>query len=148
LVAGKRPTQSEITAALIETYRLAEYRVFRADGPFVLRVGVHSPKLASLLSESESASAAFITAWNPFSRPAEADANEKTLASLREELVASGCPVLNGFGEDPSGRYAGEPSFLAIGINLECAAALGTKYRQNALLWSGLDAVPRLILLR
>ena len=42
----------------------------------------------------------------------------------------------------------GEPSYLVFGLKLEAAKTLGRALRQNAIVWSDVDAVPRLILLR
>ncbi|WP_443025861.1 DUF3293 domain-containing protein [Sphingomonas sp. RB1R13] len=55
---------------------------------------------------------------------------------------------IDGIGCDPNGRWAGEPSFLVLGIVFDQAKALGDQYQQNAILWASEDAVPRLVTLR
>lgn len=57
-------------------------------------------------------------------------------------------PVYRGEGKQPSGDWEGEDSLLVLGINLEDAKAVWIKWGQNAILWSGADGVPQLILLR
>jgi len=45
-------------------------------------------------------------------------------------------------------QLAEEKSFFALGVDLETAKNLGICYQQNAIVWAGADAVPKLILLR
>ena len=54
-------------SSLIKAYEETEYRVTQGH-PFVLRVDVPSPELASLYKAKSASCAAFITACNPFSR--------------------------------------------------------------------------------
>jgi len=55
---------------------------------------------------------------------------------------------LDGFGQDPAGKWTEEESFLVLGISLEAAKKLGNQFEQNAIVWSDSDAVPQLIMLR
>jgi hypothetical protein len=138
---------SQIPDALLDAYRKTQYRVMKGE-PFTLLVGTRSKELAELLARTGCASAAFITAWNPFSEPAALEANVAALAALKADLEGAGCMMLAGLGEDPEKTVSGEPSFLAVGLSLEAAKALGAKYRQNAIVWADADAVPQLVLLR
>lgn len=139
---------SQVPPELIAAYERAVYRVFRGEGSFVLKVGVRSKELAELLSESGRQTACFITAWHPHSEPASVEANARAQAALKWDLKRAGGLLFDGIGEDPAGRRPGEPSFLALGLSLPAARSLGEKYRQNAVVWSGPDALPVLILLR
>jgi hypothetical protein len=56
--------------------------------------------------------------------------------------------VLDAEGADPTGAWPPEPSFFALGINEETARLLGIRYRQDAVLWVGANAIPELLLLR
>jgi hypothetical protein len=47
-----------------------------------------------------------------------------------------------------SNHLSGEASYLIFGLTLEAAKALRTRLEQNAIVWTGADAVPQLILLR
>ena len=151
-------TRPEISAELVAAYRATEYRVRPAAGsgtgsvcPFVLRVDRYSAPLSQLFSASGHRCAAFITACNPFSLPRSLEANHAACGRLRDALIAyvpHPGQIIEGEGSGPSGGWPGEESFLALGLDLETSQALGRKFEQNAIVWAGPDAVPRLILLR
>ena len=69
----------------INAYKATNYRVF-SDPPFVLNIGQPSKLLGRLCEVYGCASAAFITAWNPFSVPTSAKANAAAQARLQDEL--------------------------------------------------------------
>jgi hypothetical protein len=138
---------SEIDSATIAAYRAAHYTV-HAPEQFTLHVGEVSSRLADLMASEKSPCAAFITAWNPFSQVATQAENSAAQQALLGDLVALGVTSFPGFGKDPSGSWPGEESFLVLGLALEQARDLGIKYGQNAILWTGLDACPELVLLR
>jgi hypothetical protein len=64
------------------------------------------------------------------------------------DLEALGLESVAGIGRDNDDPREGEPSFLALGISRRAAESLGRKYRQNAIVFAGEEAVPRLVLLR
>ena len=114
----------------------------------MLTPGRASPELRRLYARYGVASAAFVTAWNPQSEPADDAANATAQIALRAALATHGCTALEAFGADVTGRWPGEPSLLAMGLAESDAIALGRRFRQNAILIAGPDAVPRLVLLR
>jgi len=63
-------------------------------------------------------------------------------------LRRQGMVLTDGTGRHPSNGWAGEASYLALGLSQEAAEAIGVRFEQNAIVWSGSDAVPRLVLLR
>lgn len=69
---------------------------------------------------------------------------DKLIASIKER----GFPYYLGEGKDPSGKWPGEASILILGISLDEAKELGTEWGQNAIIWTGADGVPQLILLK
>ena len=89
-----------------------------------------------------------MTAWNPFSRPLDAEDNAARHAELVDALVARGLAFEPGIGRHPTNGWPGEDSVLVYGLPLDEARALGERFGQNAIVWSGADAVPRLVLLR
>jgi len=93
-------------------------------------------------------SAAFLTAYNPYSRKTNVNVNARAHKALRNDVEKLGVVFYEGTGEDPSGQWKVEPSFLVLGISLEKAKAIGMKHGQNAVVWIDSDAVPQLILLR
>jgi hypothetical protein len=138
---------SVIDPTTLQAYQETEYRVF-ADPRFMLRVGVYQRDLAALHDVSGVSSSCFITAWNPLSLASTEAENAGYQAALAHDLGAQRLTFLEGIGQHPSNQWPGEPSFLVLGISLPDAMALGAKYRQNAVVWCGADAIPQLVLLR
>lgn len=141
------PGVSRVDADTLKAYRETLYRVHGQFG-FTLRIGQPSPALLSVHQRHKVDCSAFLTACNPFSRSLDVAANAVRQAALGRELARRSLSCLPGTGQHPSNGWPGEESFLALGLTLESAKALGTRFEQNALVWSGIDAVPRLILLR
>ena len=130
--------------ALIDAYRATNYRVTEGR-TFTLKVDEPSPELERLYEERGLNSAAFITACNPGSRMVGDAENRQRMERLAADVAALGLTALRGVGEDPAGAWPGEPSFLVLGVSPEQAQDLGRKYGQNAIIWCGPDAVPRLV---
>ncbi len=144
---GEVVSLSAIPDELFKAYRSTHYRVLEPSD-FVFRIGEYSESLALLYKEEDVSSAAFLTAWNPFSRTTEQRLNDKADQKLRDMLQADNIRFLNGMGEDPEGLWSAERSVLALGISLETAIAIGEMYYQNAIVWIAADAVPQLKVLR
>jgi Protein of unknown function (DUF3293) len=138
---------SEIDLATIEAYHATHYTVLTPE-PFVLRVGEVSSRMADILANQKVSCAAFLTAWNPFSRRATEAENAVAQQTLLAELSAVGRRTIPGFGKDPSGLWPGEDSVLVLDLSFKQACNLGLKYSQNAILWVGPNACPELVLLR
>lgn len=132
---------------LILAYKATNFHV-KADPAFILNVGKVSDELKSLYKKYNISNAAFITAWNPYSKSLSDDENRVGNEQLKNELNIRSLNFIDGFGQDPQGQWAGEDSFLVLGINLEASKKLGIQFAQNAIVWSDTDAVPKLILLR
>ncbi|MBF0162422.1 MAG: DUF3293 domain-containing protein, partial [Magnetococcales bacterium] len=113
-----------------------------------LRVGTISPQLAAAHRAHHVESSAFISACNPFSQLLDEAANAARHAAMERQIHQSGLASLPGVGQHPANQWPGEASLLLFGITLEAAKTLGNEWEQNAILWSGADAMPRLILLR
>jgi Protein of unknown function (DUF3293) len=138
---------STIAPSVIDAYSDTEFRVL-GEAPFSLRVGQPCAALVSSLLARRVDCAAFITAANPCSRQLTDLENRESLALLAAELGQRSLHFTPGLGIHPSGNWPGEESFLVYGLALQAAKALGTTFKQNAIVWAGLDAVPRLVLLR
>ena len=134
-------------AATLHAYTQTHYRVL-AEQPFALRIGRHSARLQSLHAAHHTDCSAFVTACNPYSQPWSMARNSAAHQALRTRLAQHGWTCLPGYGRHPAGRWPAERSLLVPGLGLAQAQALGTALRQNALVWAGADAVPRLVLLR
>ncbi|QIQ85714.1 DUF3293 domain-containing protein [Erythrobacter sp.] len=139
---------TELPASLIAAYRATDYWVSLADNRFPLRIGEWSQALADLLRATSARKAVFITAENPFSEATSASANEAAMAGLRRDLEKAGATIFEGYGQGQDTEWPPEASFLALGIGKREGGALGRKYRQNAIVWIGPDAIPELVFLR
>jgi hypothetical protein len=130
-------------SALIAAYLGTDYWVFGAAEP--LRVGEKSAWLAYEYDRHDVQSAVFITGFNPYSVPASAAENSLAQARLRQRLATCGARILDGEGRSRRGDWPPEPSFLALGITLDDAHALGREFGQNAFVMASADAVPALV---
>jgi hypothetical protein len=138
---------STVDPDLIRAYRETHYRVHGAE-PFALLVDVRSAALAAAHKRFRTDRSAYVTACNPFSEDVGAASNAQRHADLGLELARRNLPHIEGIGQHPSNGWPGEPSYLVFGLRLDDAKTLGRALRQNAVLWSDADAMPRLILLR
>lgn len=141
-------TSSGISADLIASYRAADYQAGAGSAAALLHIDQHSESLSQLLAAAGQQCAVFITAYNPCSQPQSLTANQAAHAYLRDELKYLTDQIIEGTSSDPAGTWPPEQSLLALGVELDKSKALGRKFGQNAVVWAGADAIPRLILLR
>lgn len=140
-------SHSDIDAGLIQAYLETHYRVHDAP-PFTMRVDDPSDALAAAHKRHRSVISAFITACNPLSVSVDAATNHHLHTELGKALVRRSLRHLEGVGEHPTNLWPSESGYLIFGLALESAKTLGRDLNQNAIVWSGLDAIPKLILLR
>jgi hypothetical protein len=138
---------SSLPSELIRAYAETEYRV-SGDPRFVLRIDLPSPELLALHARLRVASSAFVTACNPHGQQLPAAGNAARQAELLRAIGQFGLVALPGIGQHPRGDWPGEDSWLIVGLAQADAEALGTRFGQNAIVWAGADAIPRLVLLR
>ena len=138
---------TNIPSDLIEAYRATLFTVLEPR-PLTLRVDHHSAELAELFKEMGVSSAGYLTAWNPYSDETSAAGNEAAQLSLIRSLSLEGYPTLKALGVDPAGEWPGEESVFVPALDVERAKSLGVEFGQNAIVWAGSDAVPKLVLLR
>jgi len=139
--------QTQLSKELVHAYKETIYEVTTIPA-MVLKVGQTSSRLIALHEQHQAPSSAFITAWNPYSDRMSDEENtkrqDKLIASIKEREL----PYYLGEGKDPSGEWPGEASILILGISLDEAKELGNEWGQNAIIWTGADGVPQLILLK
>ncbi len=138
---------SQIDRLTIQAYLETGYHV-HGDAPATLRVGTFCSGLAELHQAHRVDCSAFITACNPYSQVLSERFNTDSQNVLAGELERRALPYIGGMGQHPSNQWLGEASFLVLGLALDAAKTLGVQFEQNAIVWSGSDAVPQLILLR
>lgn len=139
---------SEVPPEKIAAYRKTDYRFREGRDAVTLRIDRRSDELVRLFASSGYACAVFITAFNPYGQAQGIDANEAAHARLGAELRALSACVMEGAGIDSSSAWPEERSYFALGVDLNAASILGKRYRQDAIVWVGTNAVPKLILLR
>jgi hypothetical protein len=139
--------ESAISAGTIQAYCETEYHV-HGKALFVLRIDIPCSELALAHQHHQVECSAYLTACNPFSQVLDGVANAARHAALGLDLSKCSLAFVDGMGEHPSNRWPGEASYLVFGLALEAAKAMGVRWQQNAIVWSGADGVPRLILLR
>ena len=130
---------------IIQAYRDTRYTT---SVGITLIVDSESERLDKLISESDASSAIYITAWNPFSQMMNSDENQELNSLLKSDLLTliDEEKIIDGFGEDPSGKWPGEESFLALGLTKEEGVRLSEKYRQNAFVYHEFGKKTELIL--
>ncbi len=138
---------SAIPPDLIQAYNETGFRILGLQG-FTLRIGSFSNELLVSHKCNRVDCSAFLTACNPYSKELTDKANQERQQELARLLSTRGLKFDEGIGQHLSNQWPGEPSFLVYGLNLESAKKLGAQFEQNAIVWSGADGVPQLVLLR
>ena len=144
--------RSAIPPDLLASYLATVHRLVEPAALTVV-VGRRHHGLVSLMKANRLPSAAFLTAWNPFSRPLSRKRNDAAQARLVADLDRHGLPHFASWGHDAAGEdfpdpWPAEAGRVALGLALDDAARLGRKFGQNAIVWSGLDGMPLLVALR
>ncbi len=129
---------------LIQAFTETDYIVHN-EPPFTLHIGKPCPQLKALMAEHNALSAAFITAWNPFSQNLPAKENQARQNELKATLKRRSLVCIDGIGKHPSNNWPGEVSILVLGLDLEAAKSLARHYEQHAFVWADKTAVPELV---
>jgi len=125
-----------IHPTLIRAYREAKYVVEYLE-PIELRIGRANENIKELLEVFNATTAAFITAFNPYSEVLSDAENEQAQNQLRMDIENLGYEGVLGYGQDIAEEWPREKSFLAVGITESQAEALADKYGQNGYVWIG-----------
>ena len=133
-----------IDPALWEAYEKTHF-IVQSTPEFVLKIGQYSEELKQLFIHRSLSTAAFITAYNPFSQQLSEDENLERQEKLVKEIQSRGLNLLQGLGQDPDHKWEGEPSLLILDIALEAAKKLARTYEQNAFVWCDESCTPQLI---
>ncbi len=136
-----------IAKSLIASYRNTHYQMGTGTDAILLQIDQYSAALAKFLVASQQSGTAIISAYNPGS---QLQSNEDNLAahqSLKHCLNHHSYPMIESLNIDPADIWPAEKSFFVSGLDLDTARSLGRQFNQNAIVWIGGDAIPRLILL-
>lgn len=140
--------QSVIAKDLIASYLCANYQIGTGPDSISLRIDQFSVPLAKLLISSGQSCAAIISAYNPHNLQLSNTKNLAAHESLRNFLDRHSYSIIESLNTDSAGLGPAEKSFFVPGLDLNTAQTLGQQFDQNAIVWIGSDAIPRLILLR
>ncbi len=136
-----------VAVETIAAYRQTHYHV-EGELSATLIIGQRSEALARIHRTYDVTCSAYLTPCNPFSEILTDQANADRTHACGETLLREGHRYLTGVGQHPSSPWPGEASFLVLGLDLAGARRLGQRYEQNAIVWTGKDLMPTLILLR
>lgn len=140
---------SDISPDLIANYYTTHYQIGTGSDRIILRIDQYSEPLLQLFIATNTACAAFISAYNPFSQLRSMKDNLIAHTQLHQQLLFQHPKqIIEGMGIDPSGTWPVEKSWLTLGLDLDTAQTIGQQFNQNAIVWSNIKAIPRLILLR
>ena len=139
---------SAVSPEKVYAYKAADYYISDTSSDFIIRIGVSSEKLRQLHHGTGQNCSIYITAFNPYGAEQNSVDNRSAHVELEGHLRKISPYVFEGFGTDPAGIWAPEASFLALGIDLSTSKLLGKRFKQDAVVWVGADAVPQLIILR
>lgn len=106
------------------------------------RIDETHSELDTLLDERDADQWAYITAWNPASRPLATEDNHARKAHLEQELTAAGYPLYPGEGVPDNDDWEPEKSVLVVGISRQLAVRFGVKYGQNAIVCGRVGEAP------
>lgn len=130
---------------LLRAYRDTDYRV-DVDAGFSIRIGTRCAALDVILSAHGMSEAAFLTAWNPYSKATSEIDNAAAQAHLAAHLTAAGYEFLQGEGVGQGGDWPPEPSLLILGISRQAATEISKSYGQNAYVYVRIGEAAELIL--
>ncbi len=131
---------AELLKAFAETHYIVHH-----ETPFAMHIGQPCPELKSLMANHNALSAAFITAWNPFSENLHAKENKARQNDLKAGIKKRGLICIDGIGKHPSNNWPSEVSLLVLGIDLEAAKSLARHFEKHAFVWAASDGVPKLV---
>ena len=112
-----------------------------------LRIGEENWDLEEFLIDNNVFSWAFISAWNPFSKPLSSSENEIRHEKLKDFTKNKQWVFAEGFGVPQNQNWEAEKSLLILDISRVEAIDLGKKFKQNAIVFGRLNKAPELIFL-
>ena len=140
-------SETERRRVLYRAYRATRYHVNGSGHAFDLAIDQASPMLAGMFLEHGLSDGTYLTAHNPRSRRVEPAHNRAMQSLLLDRIRQSGLTAFEGIGLDPMGAWQAEDSVLILGAGFARACALAREFDQEALVFAGSDAIPRLTLL-
>ena len=131
--------------SLLQAYNNTHYTT--ASG-ITLLIGKSNVELDTFMHTKGFQEAIYMTAWNPFSQALTATENASRNQQLLYELEkrALSFHIEKGVGQDPTGDWPGEESFLVLGMDKDLGYKLALKYEQNAFVYYPRNGVAELVI--
>lgn len=130
---------------LENSYLNANYVAAIPSGRIVIRIGKTNSELDALLRRHNAENWAFVSAYNPFSRPVSENENMRQHANLIDRLKRENVVFYEGSGESPTGDWEPETSLLILNIARKAAIELGKELEQNAIVAGEIEGPPELV---
>ena len=130
-------------AQMVRAYADTSYQAQDNKGEIVIRIGQINPNLALVLQHYKLSGWAYITAVNPQSVLLTKEDNNRRNQLLAQDL--NKYVYLHGHGLPQNDNWLPEPSYLVLGISLQTALKLGSKYKQNAIVYGTKTTKARLV---
>lgn len=127
------------------SYLNANYVVMGPRNRIVVRIGAPNAELDELLRDHEAKSWAFVSAYNPYSRPLSNEENSSRHEALKIRLDRNNMRYFAGYGESPTGDWKPETSLLILNIDRDAAISLGIELEQNAIVAGETGGEPDLV---
>jgi hypothetical protein len=134
---------------LLCAYRATDFVVFRPR--LTIRIGRRCPRLDRLLASQHVGSWAFVTAWNPGSRPLSRKANDmrhrrllRVLDDWKRQLPDGRRAWLPGVGRPHDETWSPEVSVLVLGMSVADARKFGRRFGQVAVITGSRERAARL----
>jgi Protein of unknown function (DUF3293) len=131
--------------SLESVYRATTFRVEAPDGHVGIRVGQKQPKIDALLLRLGATEWAYVTAWNPGSRPVSADQNALAQGELLRIIRDRGFAYYEGDGIPDHEGWLPERSMWIAGISRKEAMELGRQFGQNAIVVGHVGGIAELV---
>ena len=134
-----------IDPALLTAFKNTDFIAELPAGELTISIGVPNANLKVLMDSHGASTAAYITAWNPYSQPTSVEDNHIANISLKDSLQRSGLAFFPCEGRDPTGQWMAEPGFLVLGADRRWLRNLGRRFRQHALVTVARNGRPKLL---
>ncbi len=126
-------------------YHATSYLVHGPESQFTIRIDEKTPALDDLLVRHGTRCWAFVTACNPGSTALAPDENRQRAAELERLVCDAAYPFYPGEGVGDDSAWPPEPSLLILGISSEDAAALASRFGQNAIVTGAIGTAAQLL---
>ncbi|WP_068546495.1 DUF3293 domain-containing protein [Thalassotalea crassostreae] len=132
--------------ALIDNYISTDYMIDDELGLWLININQHDRALSRYLHMQAKPTAAFITAYNPMSKPTSEKVNKRAHQQLQHQLTKQGFKFLHGYGQSQDNKWPAEQSVLVLAIDKSQANEIAKQYNQAAYVWIDDTGLPSLVL--